>query len=102
MEQYIFAPTICEAELEEELAAALEKRMEIFSRASLPKMWNVTDGTESLCGAGQRPEGHFTEDPSVGPDPRGTFSGDPGGDGAEGAAHTAHCGRLLLCCWACS
>lgn len=65
MEQYIFAPTVCGAELEEELAAA------------------------------QRPEGNFTEDPSVGPDPRGTFSGDPGGDGAKGAAHTAHCGRLL-------
>ena len=32
MEQYIFAPTVCGAELEEELAAALEKRMEI-SRA---------------------------------------------------------------------
>ena len=30
MEQYIFAPTVCGAELEEELAAAIEKRMEIF------------------------------------------------------------------------
>ena len=39
MEQYIFAPTACKAGLEEELAAALEKRMEIFSRTSLPGMW---------------------------------------------------------------
>lgn len=39
MEQYIFAPTVCGAELEEELAAAIEKRMEIFFRASLPGMW---------------------------------------------------------------
>ena len=43
MEQYIFAPTACKAGLEEELAAALEKRMEIFSRASLPGMWKKTD-----------------------------------------------------------
>lgn len=96
MEQYIFAPTVCGAELEEELAAALEKRMEIFSRASLPKMWNVTDGLNRYAARGQRPEGNFTEDPSVGPDPRGTFSGGPGTDGPEGAAHTAHHG-LLLC-----
>lgn len=39
MEQYIFAPTVCGAELEEELAAAIEKRTEIFSRASLQGMW---------------------------------------------------------------
>ena len=43
MEQYIFAPTVCGAELEEELAAAIEKRMEIFSHASLPGMWKKTD-----------------------------------------------------------
>ena len=52
MEQYIFAPTVCGAELEEELAAALEKRMEIFSRASLPKMWNVTDGLNRYAARG--------------------------------------------------
>ena len=46
MEQYIFAPTVCGAELEEELAAALEKRMEIFSRASLPGMWKKAAGRE--------------------------------------------------------
>lgn len=95
MEQYIFAPTACEAGLEEELAAALEKRMEIFSRASLPGMWKKNGRPQSLCGAGQRAERSFTEDPSVGADPRGTFSDDPGTDGAKGAAHTAHCGRLL-------
>ena len=33
MEQYIFTPTTCEAGMEEELAAALEKRTEIVSRA---------------------------------------------------------------------
>ena len=95
MEQYIFAPTVCGAELEEELAAALEKRMEIFSRASLPGMWKKNGRPQSLCGAGQRAERSFTEDPSAGADPRGTFSGDPGTDGAEGAAHAAHRGRLL-------
>ena len=47
MEQYIFAPTACEAGLEEELAAALEKRTEIFSRASLPGMWKKTDALYS-------------------------------------------------------
>lgn len=52
MEEYIFAPTVCGAELEEELAAALEKRMEIFSRASLPKMWNVTDGLNRYAARG--------------------------------------------------
>ena len=57
MEQYIFAPTVCGAELEEELAAALEKRMEIFSRASLPKMWNVTDGLNRYAARGSGRKG---------------------------------------------
>lgn len=95
MEQYIFAPTACEAGLEEELAAALEKRTEIFSRASLPGMWKKTDALNRYAARGQQAERNFTQGPSVGADPRGTFSGDPWGDGAKGAAHTAHCGRLL-------
>ena len=57
MEEYIFAPTVCGAELEEELAAALEKRMEIFSRASLPKMWNVTDGLNRYAARGSGRKG---------------------------------------------
>ena len=57
MERYIFAPTVCGAELEEELAAALEKRMEIFSRASLPKMWNVTDGLNRYAARGSGRKG---------------------------------------------
>ena len=52
MEQYIFAPTACEAGLEEELAAALEKRMEIFSRASLPGMWKKTDALNRYAARG--------------------------------------------------
>ena len=39
MGQYIFSPTACEAGLEEELAAALEKRTEVIARASFPNMW---------------------------------------------------------------
>lgn len=57
MEEYIFAPTVCGVELEEELAAALEKRMEIFSRASLPKMWNVTDGLNRYAARGSGRKG---------------------------------------------
>ena len=57
MEQYIFAPTACEAGLEEELAAALEKRMEIFSRASLPKMWKKTDALNRYAARGNGRKG---------------------------------------------
>ena len=52
MEQYIFAPTVCGAELEEELAAAIEKRTEIFSRASLPGMWKKTDAMNRYAARG--------------------------------------------------
>ena len=57
MEQYIFAPTACEAGLEEELAAALEKRTEIFSRASLPGMWKKTDALNRYAARGSRRKG---------------------------------------------
>lgn len=57
MEQYIFAPTACEAGLEEELAAALEKRMEIFSRASLPGMWKKTDALNRYAARGSGRKG---------------------------------------------
>ena len=57
MEQYIFAPTACEAGLEEELAAALEKRMEIFSRASLPGMWKKTDAMNRYAARGNGRKG---------------------------------------------
>ena len=57
MEQYIFAPTVCGAELEEELAAALEKRMEIFSRASLPGMWKKTDALNRYAARGNGRKG---------------------------------------------
>ena len=57
MEQYIFAPTVCGAELEEELAAALEKRMEIFSRASLPGMWKKTDALNRYAARGSGRKG---------------------------------------------
>ena len=57
MEQYIFAPTACEAGLEEELAAALEKRMEIFSRASLPGMWKKTDAMNRYAARGSGRKG---------------------------------------------
>ena len=57
MEQYIFAPTACKAGLEEELAAALEKRMEIFSRTSLPGMWKKTDALNRYAARGSRRKG---------------------------------------------
>ena len=57
MEQYIFAPTVCGAELEEELAAALEKRMEVFSRASLPGMWKKTDAMNRYAARGSGRKG---------------------------------------------
>ena len=57
MEQYIFAPTACEAGLEEELAAAIEKRMEIFSRASLPGMWKKTDAMNRYAARGSGRKG---------------------------------------------
>ena len=57
MEQYIFAPTVCGAELEEELAAAIEKRTEIFSRASLPGMWKKTDALNRYAARGSRRKG---------------------------------------------
>ena len=57
MEQYIFAPTVCGAELEEELAAALEKRMEIFSRTSLPGMWKKTDAMNRYAARGNGRKG---------------------------------------------
>ena len=57
MEQYIFAPTACKAGLEEELAAALEKRMEIFSRASLPGMWKKTDALNRYAARGSGRKG---------------------------------------------
>ena len=57
MEQYIFAPTVCGAELEEELAAAIEKRMEIFSRASLPGMWKKTDAMNRYAARGSGRKG---------------------------------------------
>lgn len=57
MEQYIFAPTVCGAELEEELAAALEKRMESFSRASLPGMWKKTDALNRYAARGNGRKG---------------------------------------------
>ena len=57
MEQYIFAPTACKAGLEEELAAALEKRMEIFSRASLPGMWKKTDALNRYAARGNGRKG---------------------------------------------
>ncbi|MEI3076375.1 MAG: YcxB family protein [Oscillospiraceae bacterium] len=49
MEQYIFAPTACEAGLEEELAAALEKRT---ACASLPGMWKKTDALNRYAARG--------------------------------------------------
>ena len=57
MEQYIFAPTACKAGLEEELAAALEKRMEIFSRTSLPGMWKKTDALNRYAARGNGRKG---------------------------------------------
>ena len=57
MEQYVFAPTVCGAELEEELAAAIEKRTEIFSRASLPGMWKKTDAMNRYAARGSGRKG---------------------------------------------
>ena len=57
MEQYIFAPTACKAGLEEELAAALQKRMEIFSRISLPGMWKKTDALNRYAARGNGRKG---------------------------------------------
>ena len=57
MEQYVFAPTVCGAELEEELAAAIEKRTEIFSRASLPGMWKKTDALNRYAARGSGRKG---------------------------------------------
>ena len=57
MEQYIFAPTACKAGLEEALAAALEKRMEIFSRTSLPGMWKKTDALNRYAARGNGRKG---------------------------------------------
>ena len=57
MEQYVFLPTVCGTELEEELAAAIEKRTEIFSRASLPGMWKKTDAMNRYAARGSRRKG---------------------------------------------
>ena len=57
MEQYIFTPTICEAGMEEELAAALEKRTEIVSRAEYPKMWKATDALNRYAARGGKRRG---------------------------------------------
>ena len=53
MEQYIFSPTACESGLEEELAAALEKRTEVISRASFPNMWEKTDALNRYAARGR-------------------------------------------------
>ena len=57
MEQYIFTPTTCEAGMEEELAAALEKRTEIVSRAEYPKMWKATDALNRYAAQGGKRRG---------------------------------------------
>lgn len=57
MEQYIFTPTTCEAGMEEELAAALEKRTEIVSRAEYPKMWKATDALNRYAARGGKRRG---------------------------------------------
>ena len=57
MEQYIFIPTACEAGMEEELAAALEKRTEILSRAEYPKMWKATDALNRYAAQGGKRRG---------------------------------------------
>ena len=57
MEQYIFTPTTCEAGMEEEFAAALEKRTEIVSRAEYPKMWKATDALNRYAARGGKRRG---------------------------------------------
>ena len=57
MEHYIFTPTTCEAGMEEELAAALEKRTEIVSRAEYPKMWKATDALNRYAARGGKRRG---------------------------------------------
>ena len=59
MEQYIFSPTACESGLEEELAAALEKRTEVVSRASFPNMWKKTDALNRYAARGRTQNGIF-------------------------------------------
>lgn len=59
MEQYIFSPTACESGLEEELAAALEKRTEVISRASFPNMWKKTDALNRYAARGKNRNGLF-------------------------------------------
>ena len=59
MEQYIFSPTACESGLEEELAAALEKRTEVISRASFPNMWEKTDALNRYAARGRTQNGLF-------------------------------------------
>ena len=59
MEQYIFSPTACESGLEEELAAALEKRTEVISRASFPNMWEKTDALNRYAARGRTQNGIF-------------------------------------------
>lgn len=59
MEQYIFSPTACESGLEEELAAALEKRTEVISRASFPNMWEKTDALNRYAARGKNRNGLF-------------------------------------------
>ena len=59
MEQFIFTPTVYEAGLEGELAAALEKRTEMISRAAYPKMWKTTDGLRNFAAGGAARRGQF-------------------------------------------
>lgn len=59
MEQYTFTPTVYEAGLEGELAAALEKRTEVSSRAAHPKMWKTTDSLRNFAAGGAARKGQL-------------------------------------------
>ncbi len=59
MEQYTFTPTVYEAGLEGELAAALEKRTEVISRAAHPKMWKTTDSLRNFAAGGAARKGQL-------------------------------------------
>ncbi len=59
MEQFIFTPTVYEAGLEGELAAALEKRTEMISRTAYPKMWKTTDRLRNFAAGGAARRGQL-------------------------------------------
>ena len=57
MTEYRFVLTPYDPSLADELSRALEKRTEIFSRASLPGMWKKTDALNRYAARGSRRKG---------------------------------------------